>query len=205
MSLPLVHPLTNHHSWIRGDVTIHPSVVIAPGVILQAGTGSQIIIAAGVCIGMGTILHAHEGIIEVEEGASLGAGVLLVGQVRIGANACIGASTTILDGSIERDQTVSAGSLIGDTSRQIAASSTVSSTVPIAPPSQNGALEATSSVPELTLVESVVSSKPDQPAPMHVYGQVYVNQLMVKLLPNRKLPQVATVQSSQPPDDVWED
>ncbi len=202
MSLPLIHPPTNHHSWIRGDVTVDPSVVIAPGVILQAGTAGRIVIAAGVCIGMGTILHAYEGTIEVEEGVSLGAGVLLIGQAKIGANACIGASTTILNQSIDRDQTVPAGSLVGDTSRQIVASNT-HATMP-AFPSQHGAVEANPLIPEEHL-ESVLPDSLAQSSGMNVYGQVYVNQLMVKLLPNRQVPKVAAIQSNPSSEDGVED
>jgi len=61
-------------------VTIHPSAAIAPGVLLQADPESQIIIAAGVCVGMGTILHAHAGILEVSQEQNIGAGVLIVGR-----------------------------------------------------------------------------------------------------------------------------
>lgn len=101
-----------------GDVSVHPSAAVAPGVLLQAEPGSQIVIAAGVCIGMGSILHAYQGKIEVQESANLGAGVLIVGQANVGALACIGSSTTIFNTSVSSGQMISPGSLIGDTSRQ---------------------------------------------------------------------------------------
>ncbi len=50
---------------VSGSVTIHPSVAIAPGVLFQTDPESQIIIAAGACIGIGVILHTHKGILEV--------------------------------------------------------------------------------------------------------------------------------------------
>jgi carbon dioxide concentrating mechanism protein CcmN len=101
-------------------VTIHPSAVLAPGVILQAAVNSKIIIGPGVCIGMGAILQVHEGTLEVEVGANLGAGFLMVGKGKIGANACIGSATTVFNYSVEPGQVVPPGSILGDTSRQIA-------------------------------------------------------------------------------------
>jgi carbon dioxide concentrating mechanism protein CcmN len=103
-------------------VIIHPSAVIAPGVILQAAPNSKIIIGSGVCIGMGSILQVHQGILEVEAGANLGAGFLMVGQGKIGANACIGAATTVFNCSVESGQVVAPGSVIGDSSRRITVS-----------------------------------------------------------------------------------
>ncbi|MEH1824023.1 MAG: transferase [Nostoc sp.] len=109
----------NFDSYISGEVTIHPSAVLAPGVILQAAVNSKIIIGPGVCIGMGAILQVHEGTLEVEAGANLGAGFLMVGKGKIGANACIGSATTVFNYSVEPGQVVPPGSILGDTSRQI--------------------------------------------------------------------------------------
>jgi carbon dioxide concentrating mechanism protein CcmN len=110
----------NFDSYISGEVTIHPSAVLAPGVILQAAENSKIVIGPGVCIGMGAILQVHEGTLEVETGANLGAGFLMVGKGKIGANACIGSATTVFNYSVEPGQVVPPGSILGDTSRQIA-------------------------------------------------------------------------------------
>jgi carbon dioxide concentrating mechanism protein CcmN len=118
MYLPSLHPVSNSHFYVSGNVTIDPSAAIAPGVLFQADPESQIIIAAGVCIGMGTILHAHEGILEVESGANIGTGVLMVGKGKIGTNACIGSMTTILNSDLGSGEVVPPGSLIGDASRQ---------------------------------------------------------------------------------------
>jgi carbon dioxide concentrating mechanism protein CcmN len=100
-------------------VTVHPTAAIAPGVLLQADPDSQLIIGAGVCIGIGSVLHAHQGVLEISAGAILGSGVLIVGRGKIGANACIGSSVTILHPAIEPEQFVKPGSLLGDTSRSI--------------------------------------------------------------------------------------
>jgi carbon dioxide concentrating mechanism protein CcmN len=119
MSVPPLRLHNNFDPYISGEVIIHPSAVIAPGVILQAAINSKIIIGSGVCIGMGSILQVHEGTLVVETGANLGAGFLMVGGGIIGANACIGAATTVFNCSVEPGQVVPASSVLGDTSRQI--------------------------------------------------------------------------------------
>ncbi|MDY6782155.1 MAG: hypothetical protein SW833_06315 [Cyanobacteriota bacterium] len=100
-----------------GDVAIHPSAAIAPGTILRANPNSHIVIGAGVCLGMGVVIHAYGGAIAIEDGANLGAGVLIVGAGTVGANACIGGATTIFNASVQPMQVVAAGSVLGDTSR----------------------------------------------------------------------------------------
>ncbi|MDZ8239182.1 MAG: transferase [Nostoc sp. ChiQUE01a] len=120
MSVPPLRLSNNFDSYMSGEVTVHPSAVLAPGVILQAAANSKIVIGPGVCIGMGSILQVHEGTLEVEAGANLGAGFLMVGKGKIGANACIGSATTVFNCSVEPGQVVPPGSILGDTSRQIA-------------------------------------------------------------------------------------
>lgn len=120
MSVPPLRLSNNFDSYISGEVTIHPSAVLAPGVILQAALNSKIIIGPGVCIGMGSILQIHEGTLEVEAGVNLGAGFLMVGQGKIGTNACIGSATTVFHCSVAPGQVIPPGSILGDTSQQIA-------------------------------------------------------------------------------------
>ena len=129
MHVPTLPWSSNSQVYAQGDVSIDPSAVIAPGVILRADPNSKIIIAAGVCVGMGSVLHACGGTLEVEVGANLGAGVLIVGKGKIGANACIGAVTTIWNVSINPWQVVPAASVLGDKGRQVVeVSSTSTST-----------------------------------------------------------------------------
>jgi carbonic anhydrase/acetyltransferase-like protein (isoleucine patch superfamily) len=68
---------------------------------------------------MGAILHAYNGNIEIEEEVTIGAGVLVVGRAKIAAKACIGALSTVIAWDLEAQQTVAAGSILGDTSRQV--------------------------------------------------------------------------------------
>ncbi len=117
--MPPLRLSNNFDSYISGEVTIHPSAVLAPGVILQAAVNGKIIIGPGVCIGMGSILQVHEGTLEVEAGANLGAGFLMIGQGKIGTNTCIGSATTVFHCSVAPGQVVPPGSILGDTSRRI--------------------------------------------------------------------------------------
>ena len=130
MHLPTLPWSSNSQVYVEGDVSIDASAAIAPGVILRADPDSQIVIAAGVCIGMGAVLHACGGTLEVEAGANIGAGVLIVGKSTIGANACIGAVTTIWNTSIEPWQVISAASVLGDKGRQVVEASSISTSTP---------------------------------------------------------------------------
>jgi carbon dioxide concentrating mechanism protein CcmN len=207
MSVPplQLRPISTSHYYTSGDVTIHDGAAIAPGVLLQADPGSRVIIKTGACIGIGSVLHASQGAVEVGEGANIGAEVLLIGNVSIGSNACIGAATTICNWSIESGQMVPSGSLMGDTSRQAEQPLQVTETVPLSSPElpsespQNGQASPEASSAEL--------AAPAESSGVNVYGQVYVNQLLVKMFPNSH-------RANQPPpgssklsasDDPWED
>lgn len=113
MSVPPLRLGNQFDIYISGEVSIHQSAVIAPGVILQAAPNSKIIIAAGVCIGMGSILQAARGMIVVGAGANLGAGFLMVGTGTIGENACIGAASTVFNYSVAPGEIVAPGSVLG--------------------------------------------------------------------------------------------
>lgn len=178
---------------VSGDVSIHPDAAIAPGVVFLAPPNSRIVIAGGACVGMGVILHANGGTIEIAAGASLGTGVLMVGAGKIGANACIGSSTTIFNASVPPMQVVPPGSLIGDSSRNVT-SQTESSEEPQTPddaPSQNSNIPTDAIEQEPST--AVEENKPDEekleeeveakPPGTPVYGQVRVNQLLVSLFP----------------------
>ncbi len=119
MSVPPLRLSDNFNSYISGEVIIHPSAVIAPGVILQAGQKGKIIISSGVCIGTGSILQVHEGTLEIGANANLGAGFLMVGPGKIGENACIGSATTIFNGFVAPGEVVPPGSILGENSREV--------------------------------------------------------------------------------------
>ncbi|MBE9164987.1 carbon dioxide concentrating mechanism protein [Tychonema sp. LEGE 06208] len=197
---------SNSQILMSGDVVVNESAAIAPGVILQADPGSRISIAAGACIGMGTILHAREGDLDIGAGAILGAGVLVVGAGTIGENACIGAATTLINPSIDKLQILPAGSLIGDTSRQVPAEVTAEAEAPPEPepeppPVSTPAVdrpidEPTAAAPTQPQTPPETSPQPlqdtasDQPQPADtptiLYGQAHINRLLGTLFPHRQ-------------------
>lgn len=145
-------PINTEQSFTQGDVVIVPGAVIAPGVLLQADIGSQIVIRSGVCIGLGSVIHASGGTIIVNEGANLGAGVLLIGTVTIGARACLGAAVTVIDSMVAPGMILEAGTLMGGRSRQVSVDELIN-TIPMNPP-LNSEIPSTESGPDLKSISS---------------------------------------------------
>lgn len=183
MHVPSLHPVSSSHFCVSGDVTIHPTAVIASGVLLQADPESRIMIGAGVCLGMGTVLHAHQGTLEVEAEVTIGAGVLIIGEGKIGASACIGAASTLWNHSIDRGAIVPPLSLLGTPDHQTTETKPAVSLEPTSDSlvkvqdSPNGAVDPTSSQPAAEIQLSF--STP-------VYGQANLNRLLSTLLPHRQ-------------------
>lgn len=190
MRLPPPPSPSDSHFYVSGNVTIHPSAAIAPSVMLQADPDSQLIVAAGVCIGVGTVLHAHQGLLIMEPGVTLGSGVLVVGRGSIGANTCIGSCSTIIDSSVPANQSLPPGSLIGDQSRPVV---TVEATGPYkAPDAPAPPVQPSSAAP------SPPESPPEQPAEPAaapasptattrvVYGRTYLERMMITMFPHRQ-------------------
>jgi carbon dioxide concentrating mechanism protein CcmN len=210
MYVPALQPAHDPQVCLQGDVFIHESAAIAPGVLLQADPGSQVVIGAGVCIGMGCILHANQGKLEIADGVILGAGVLIIGWASLGSNACIGSATTILNSSIPRETVIAPGSLIGDSSRSgstiptgdldnpPAEDSPASSPAKIAtstPQSSDpwdeqahAALgdKAQSEATKTATAPSASSPAHQQKVPNAIYGQVQLHHLLVTLMPHRQ-------------------
>jgi carbon dioxide concentrating mechanism protein CcmN len=198
--------ISTTHFYTSGDVTIQDGAAIAPGVLLQADPNSRVIIKTGACIGFGAILHAHQGTVEVGEGANVGAEVLLVGSVKIGAHACIGAATTILNSTIELGRVVPPNSLIGDSSRpqsELQVTDTVECPVPEPATVTPDVISAALTAPE------AVASAPEtiNTSGVNVYGQVYVNQMLLKMFPHNQQLNVRTAEpnKSAQSEDPWDD
>jgi carbon dioxide concentrating mechanism protein CcmN len=187
-----------------GDITVHSSVAIAPGVLLQAEAGSQIIIAASVCIGMGSVIHAYGGVLEIREGVNLGAGVLILGSGVIGAHACIGTSSTVIECSVSSQQILPPGSLLGDRSRSMQPEpesiptpthAAVESSPTLATPDPwetDATSQSTYQYPEqpsyshsqtVPTPQAAVTNGGTRTAPIH--GKDYVNTLLSTLMPHR--------------------
>ncbi len=186
---------SNSQILMSGDVVVNDGAAIAPGVILQADPGSRLSIAAGACIGMGAILHAREGNLDIGAGVILGAGVLVVGAGTIGANACIGAAATLIDPCIPQMQILPAGSLLGDSSRQIVPEDAPLETTAAAAPAveQPEKEETKLDTPPETAAEPPPESSngaqpPPQPGetPTILYGQAHINRLLGTLFPHRQ-------------------
>lgn len=177
MHLPTPQPVSTSHYCVIGDVSIHPHAKIAPGVILQAAPQSRIEVAAGVCIGMGTVIQAYQGTVIIDINTTIGAGVLVMGTAHIAANACIGDSTTIINTNIAALQVVPAGSLMGDQSRPTPDASHELS------PSQTPFIEENKFGQNLQNYNSVGSGSDFSEAkPSHqssaVIGRAYVTQML---------------------------
>jgi carbon dioxide concentrating mechanism protein CcmN len=209
MYLPPLQPIQNTEIYVNGDVTIHPNAALAPGTILQAAPNSRIIIHAGVCIGMGAILNVAQGSLEIEAGAVLGAGVLIIGNGKIGANACIGVATTIFNHSIETMAVIPAYSILGDPSRSLKLEldsdpEKITNPTPeksfwddppeaTTPPESSFAEKISEAEPELMTepepaVETVTNESQQSNSTNYpqapVVGQVYINQLLLTLFPD---------------------
>ncbi len=168
----------------HGRVTVHSSVAIAPTALLQAEPGSHLILAAGVCVGAGAVLHAHGGTLEIESGVSLGAAVLLIGSGKVGANACVGSMVTIMNPAIAPGDVIAAGTLWGDDSRAIEPApepSAKQSPEPAPEPlsAQNGAASNGKS-------EAHTLDSPAEHGTPPVTGKAALNELMTALFPHRQ-------------------
>ncbi|MCS7031102.1 MAG: hypothetical protein NZL92_06185 [Gloeomargarita sp. SKYG116] len=159
---PPVHP-TGH---LQGDVCLDPQAVVAPGVCLVANPGSRIWVGPGVCLGMGTILHAHGDGIVLENGVIVGAGVLIIGTVWVGAQACIGSASTLYNTRIEPGQMIAPGSLVGETGRTVVTTEATPTT-----PNHNHQAEV--------MTETAQDSTHQNRSP--VVGLEYFNQLRITL------------------------
>lgn len=104
--------VSDTHYCVVGDVTIDMTAAIAAGVVLQASTGSRIVVGKGVCLAAGVCIQSRKGILTIESGASLGANVLVVGNGTVGANACISAGTTLINPAVKAEAILPPDTLI---------------------------------------------------------------------------------------------
>jgi len=189
---------------IQGDVAIAPGVALADGALLGAAPGYRLVISAGVCLGADVVIQASHGDIVIEPGASLGSGVVVVGQGRIGQQACIGANSTVINPAIAATQVVPPQSLLGDPSqpRSVAEAAQNDMTaslesLPSTAPDRAGS-QPTRSIGDGSKSESPPSptsdsADPTSPGPgtdqklgSYVYGQTQVNRLLDTLFPHRQ-------------------
>ncbi|WP_008318012.1 hypothetical protein [Leptolyngbya sp. PCC 6406] len=193
--------------YVAGDVQIAADVAIAPGAVLQAAPGSQVVIATGVCLGAAVVIQARGGALSLEAGVTVGQGGLILGTGLLGKNACIGADSTLINPQIAPEQMVPARSLLGDPSPPQICS--VSATAPGSPP-ETGALpdQSPHSPPQKEGTETLDPNRAENgnlPPPevgtlaTHtvVYGREQVMQLIQTLFPHRQ--SLAVPESSEHP------
>jgi carbon dioxide concentrating mechanism protein CcmN len=189
LSLPL--SLQYREANVIGDVQVDALAMIAPGVLLYAEPGCQIRVGAGVCLGMGCVIHARGGDIEIAAGASVGTGVLIWGAGQLGSQACIGANSTLIHPQLDALAVVAPASLVGDASRQV----TVTATVTVEKTAIEQTVEKTSvavtaavttEVPILVDPASADPTSIDSPTPKApVLGKDYVQQMMGRMFPGQ--------------------
>ncbi len=210
------HGVSDVQHWGGGTVTVHRQAAIAPDVHLLAAVGCRLTIAEGACIGRGSVLQAMGGDLEVQTDATLGAAVLLIGSGKIGAQACVGAMTTIYNPNIAAGDAIPAGSLclaeLDCSELEAAVESAAFNGSP-----NPGVTNATQSVPlwnrpshpagmsnvsapnlnHLSTNESLLSLPP---ASAPVYGKVEFYRLLAMLFPHREALMAEWAESQQSAD-----
>ncbi|AGF50461.1 ccmN [Synechocystis sp. PCC 6803] len=237
MQLPPVHSVSLSEYFVSGNVIIHETAVIAPGVILEAAPDCQITIEAGVCIGLGSVISAHAGDVKIQEQTAIAPGCLVIGPVTIGATACLGSRSTVFQQDIDAQvlippgsllmnrvadvQTVGASSPTTDSVTEKKSPSTANPIAPIPSPwdneppakgtdspsdqakesiarqsrpstaeaaeqisSNRSPGESTPTAPTVVTTAPLVSEEVQEKPP--VVGQVYINQLLLTLFPERR-------------------
>jgi len=158
---------------------------------------------------MGVIINSCQGTVEIGDGAILGAGVLIIGESKIGNNSCIGTSSTIFRQNVAAMAVVEPGSIIGDSSRPAIPNeehgnkdsheSNHDGNQKQAQPSKskqkNQSFASNEDVTQnpkqsqnsasIPKVETTVEY-PVEKQKVPVVGQVYINELLVTLFPHKK-------------------
>ena len=116
--------VSDTHYCVVGDVSVDDSAAIAPGVVLQAASGSRIIISKGVCLAAGVCIQSRKGVLKIAAGASLGANVLVVGKGEVGADCCVSAGSTLVDPAVAAETILPPDTLVSSALNTDAASRT---------------------------------------------------------------------------------
>jgi carbon dioxide concentrating mechanism protein CcmN len=188
--------------YIGNNVEVSADVVIASGAVLDAAPGCRLLIEPGVCIGRGVVVQVYGGNLTLASGVNLGKEVLLVGTGFIGARACIGAESTLLNPLVPADAVIPARSLIGEHGQSLSPPASSASTtnghhaVSREQTGQSPPAKASAAIPENreTAGPSAASAPASEEgadsaltAAKMVYGREQVMQLMKTLFPHRDL------------------
>jgi carbon dioxide concentrating mechanism protein CcmN len=184
------------HYCVVGDVTIDATAAIAPGVVLQAPTGSRIVVGKSVCLAAGVCIQSRQGVLTIAAGASLGANVLVVGSGTVGTNACISAGSTLIDPAIAAESIVPPDSLINEQISTTPTNATATSTFVTPEPFNYGGSYGTPANGVQSNYQNGQNGQNGQAngssslsvqAPnSKVYGRDQVSQLISALFPSRQ-------------------
>lgn len=201
--------VSDTHYCVVGDVTIEATAAIASGVVLQAASGSRIVVGKGVCLAAGVCIQSRAGVLSIADGASLGANVLVVGHGSIGTNACISAGSTVINPVIEAEAILPPDTLIesstaavsppvhsthsftnsfanGKVQQPFGYSSSTNGVQSGYSVSQNGAAQSGASQNGAIQNGNGASSLEVRPSYDRVYGRDQVSQLISTLFPHRQ-------------------
>lgn len=193
-----------------GAVKVAQGSMIAATAILGAEPDGSLTIAPEVCLGSEVVIQARWGSLTIETGAIIGRGVLIIGRGSIGAGACIGSNSTLINPQIAACRVVPPETLLGDPSGDpsisshemaafIAKESTEASSKSVEITSVGITLEVTSAQSG-----QLISDDPNGNSGLvsqaslqnnghsyggklgHIYGKAQVNQLLKTLFPHRR-------------------
>jgi carbon dioxide concentrating mechanism protein CcmN len=179
--------------YIGANVELAPDVAIAAGVVLEAAPGARLVIASGVCLGLGVIVQAAGGKLVLGAGVNLGSGVLIVGQGLVGPHACIGAESSLFNPQITAGAVLPARSLHGmpgaGPDSSVASNGQVTSSAHPSDEHDTGSDPSTAGAVEPEAIANGAAETPPEEgglAPNRtVYGREQVTQLMKTLFPHR--------------------
>jgi carbon dioxide concentrating mechanism protein CcmN len=189
------------HYCVVGDVTIDATAAIAPGVVLQAPSGSRIVVGKNACLAAGVCIQSRQGVLNIEAGVSLGANVLVIGHGTIGVNSCISAGSTLINPALTAETIVPPDSLVGAQPVPVANYSTStngvqSSYLPNQPSSDRNRTQANSSGFSQNGFSqngfsqngsaNGSSSLSVKPSNSPVYGRDQISELISTLFPHRQ-------------------
>ncbi|MBD1912135.1 MULTISPECIES: hypothetical protein [unclassified Leptolyngbya] len=196
--------------WVVGEVVVDPSAAIAPGTLLLAEPGCRLFIGPGVCMGTGSIVHGFGGDLTIEAGAVVGSAALLLGNGKIGAKACIGASATLVNPTVEAGQMILQDSYNGSLGLEgvfeppspedlVAAIPDAPRTCEVSPHEQGPDSDSEAKSVAEPSQNSSVGGTSMPPIASQVYGLEAFYRLMTMIFPSRDFPTGSPALSNTPP------
>lgn len=197
-----LHLVSHTHYYRGGDVIVDATAAVGPGAVFRAAPHSSIRVEAGVCIGAGTVLHAKGGALVIHKEASLGASSVVMGHGQIGAEACIGPSSTLINPQVSKGTVVPPCTLVkgsgfdGGTQPAAASQAGAESAVPSVPiePRSGPTIQPQEVAPRAVKTGGDTGEASDRNGSTgalannngQVYGRAHVDSLLSALFPHRQ-------------------